>query len=127
MNFLSIAQKVTMNPDGVNTEALWLLIELHTKLALQRKKQLLYLIPYMENIVKCKEFLNYTGSAILINVSQFLLHWLYCAEVSSTTSPNMCSRFYSPVFSHNVAEGGLYPTTSKTRLFLFCTIRLFFP
>jgi len=57
-----------MNLDNVNAEALWSFNELHTKLVLQCKKWLLDLIAYTEYIVKYTEFLNYTGSDILINV-----------------------------------------------------------
>jgi len=58
MNFLSIARKVTMNSNNVNTEARRSLKKLHTKLDLQREKWLLELIACMEYVIKYTEFLN---------------------------------------------------------------------
>jgi len=68
MNFLSIAHKVTMNPNNGNTEALRLLKELHITRVFQCEKQLLILIAYMKYFVKYTNFFNYTGSSISINV-----------------------------------------------------------
>jgi len=87
-----------MNPDHVNAEALRSLKELHTKLILQREKRLLNLIAHTEYIVKYMEFLKITPEVLFQSTfSQFLLHWLHCADVSSTTSSNVRLRFYSPV------------------------------
>jgi len=55
-----------MNPNNADAETLWTLKELHTKLVLQCKIWVLDLIAYTKYIIKYTEFLNYSGSAILI-------------------------------------------------------------